>query len=101
MQDTQTLKAKIITQLDVLPAESLELLAEFATFLRAKSGNDSELDLPGVVLRGIQEEMAEIELKTPAGRTQRPIRIISPRLVNREQIADFTLEVIQEVDDRL
>jgi hypothetical protein len=38
-QDTQRLKAKIISALDFLPLESLKLLAEFVTFLQAKAHN--------------------------------------------------------------
>jgi hypothetical protein len=37
MQEQQILKAEIISSLDFLPADSLKLLAEFATFLQAKS----------------------------------------------------------------
>ncbi len=37
-QNIQRLKAEIITALDNLPVESLKLLAEFVTFLRAKAG---------------------------------------------------------------
>ncbi len=36
MQDSQHLKAQIISVLDSLPLEGLKLLAEFAAFLRAK-----------------------------------------------------------------
>ena len=96
MQDTQTLKAKIIALLDLLPADSLKLLAEFAAFLRAKSDSYGGLEPPMV-----QEEVAEMKFETAIDPRQRPIRISSPRLVNREQIADFKLEVIEEVNDRL
>jgi len=37
MQNTQTLKAGIISSLDNLPLDSLQVLAEFAQFLQAKS----------------------------------------------------------------
>ena len=40
-QNMQRLKAEIITALDMLPVESLKLLAEFVTFLRAKAGATS------------------------------------------------------------
>jgi hypothetical protein len=95
MQDTQRLKAKIITLLDFLPADSLKLLAEFAAFLRAKSGS---YDVVGPSM--VQEEIAETAFETAIERRQ-PVRISSPRLVNREQIADFKLEVIEEANDRL
>ena len=49
----------------------------------------------------VQEEMAEMKIETAIEPRQRPIRISSPRLVNREQIADFKLEVIEEANDRL
>ena len=38
MQDVQTLKTEIISTLDVLPASSLQTLAEFVAFLREKTG---------------------------------------------------------------
>jgi hypothetical protein len=97
MQDAQTLKAKIIALLDFLPADSLKLLAEFAAFLRAKS--NSSVGAEPVI---VQEDKAEMSLETAIEPRQRPIRISSPRLVNREQIADFKLEVIEEApNDRL
>ena len=91
MQDTQTLKAKIIALLDFLPADSLKLLAEFATFLQTKSDSYSGVEPPMV-----QEETVETKIETAIEPRQRPLRISSPRLVNREQIADFKLEVIEE-----
>lgn len=96
MMNTQTLKARIITQLDVLPVESLELLAEFTTFLRTKSGNDSQM-----ALSENQENLAEIALDRSFSRDKRPIRIMSPRLVNRQEIADFKLEVTGIDDEQL
>jgi hypothetical protein len=91
MQDTQTLKAKIIALLDFLPADSLKMLAEFAAFLRTKSDSLE-----------IQEERAEMQLEITTESRHRPARIISPHLVHREQIADFKLEVIEETpNDRL
>lgn len=91
MQDTQTLKAKIIALLDFLPADSLKMLAEFAAFLRAKS--DSSV---------VQEERAEMQLEITTKPRSGPARIVSPHLVHREQVADFKLEVIEEApNDRL
>lgn len=91
MQDTQTLKSKIIAVLDFLPADSLKLLAEFAAFLRTKS--DSSV---------IQEERAEMQFEITPEARYRPTRIVSPHLVHREQITDFKLEVIEEApNDRL
>jgi hypothetical protein len=96
MQDTQKLKAKIITLLDFLPADSLKLLAEFAVFLRIKSGTYS-----GVGPSIVQEEMAKIDFETVVERRQKPIRISSPRLANPEQVKDFKLEVLEEPNERL
>ncbi len=96
MQDTQTLKAKIIALLDFLPADSLKLLAEFAAFLRAKSDSPAEVEPPMV-----QEETTGMKIETTIEPRPGPIRISSPRLVNREQIADFKLEVIEESNDRV
>ena len=85
MQDTQTLKAKIIALLDFLPADSLNVLAEFAAFLRTKS--DTSV---------VQEERNKMQLEITTEPRHRPARIVSPHLVHREQIADFKLEVIEE-----
>jgi hypothetical protein len=91
MQDTQTLKAKIIALLDFLPADSLKLLAEFAAFLRTKSDSS-----------GVQAERAEMQFEINTEPRPRPARIVSPHLVHPEQIADFKLEVIEEAsNDRL
>ncbi len=86
MQDTQTLKAQIIALLDFLPADSLKVLAEFAAFLRAKT--DSAINT--------QARTSAVELEAHLESRPRPIRISSPRLVNREQITDFKLEVSEE-----
>ncbi|MCK6624379.1 MAG: hypothetical protein L6R45_04310 [Anaerolineae bacterium] len=91
MQDTQTLKAKIIALLDFLPADSLKVLAEFAAFLRTKS--DSSV---------VQAEKAEIEFEITTAPRHRAAYIVSPHLVHREQAVDFKLEVIEEMpNDRL
>ena len=91
MQDTQTLKAKIIALLDFLPADSLKVLAEFAAFLRAKSENSVR-----VTDSVVQEERAEMQFEITTEARHRPARIVSPRLAHREQIADFKLEVIED-----
>jgi hypothetical protein len=70
-------------------------IVEFAAFLRAKSGRYDVVE-PSMV----QEQVAEITFETAVER-QQPIRVVSPHLVNREQIADFRLEVIEEANDRL
>ncbi len=78
VQDTKNLKAEIISALDVLPADSLKLLAKFVTFLRTNEA---------------QEEIEKVEV------LQKTIRISSPRLAHREQVADFKKEVIWETEE--
>ena len=78
IQDTQNLKAEIISALDFLPTDSLKLLAKFVAFLRANVA---------------REETDKVEIP------QRIIRISSPRLAHREQIADFKKEVVWETTD--
>jgi hypothetical protein len=73
IQDTKSLKAQIISTLDFLPADTLQLLAEFAVFLQSK----------------VEQPVATVQ--------QKPIHIFTPRLAHPEQIADFKLEVIIEV----
>jgi hypothetical protein len=75
MQDTKNLKAEIISALDFLPTDSLKLLAKFVAFLQTNTA---------------QEETEKVELP------QRIIRISSPRLAHREQVADFKKEVVWE-----
>jgi hypothetical protein len=75
MQDTKNLKAEIISALDFLPTDSLKLLAKFVAFLQTNP---------------VQEETEKLEL--PQG----TIRISSPRLAHREQVADFKKEVVWE-----
>ncbi len=94
MQNHQTLKTEIVALLDFLPEDSLKTLAEFAAFLQAKSHNHGSITNPIV-----QEEMAEIKVTTIIAPRQEPIRIPSPRLVKREQIADFKLKVIETAAD--
>lgn len=58
MSNTAVLKATIMSSLDVLPATSLETLAEFTSFLRAKSRKE---DRPRVVkLRGLWNQTPPI-----------------------------------------
>ncbi len=51
MPNTAVLKAAIISSLDVLPANSLESLAEFTSFLRAKNRKQAKAQV--VKLRGL------------------------------------------------
>jgi hypothetical protein len=82
-QDTETLKAEIISALDFLPLDSLKLLAKFVAFLRTNVA---------------QEDPSVTELES----LSRTVRIVSPRLVHREQAADFKKEVVWDTtDDRL
>jgi hypothetical protein len=75
MQDAKNLKAEIISALDFLPTDSLKLLAKFVAFLQTNAA---------------QEETEKVELP------QRTLRISSPRLAHREQVADFKKEVVWE-----
>lgn len=43
-QNTQTLKAEIISALEVLPLDSLELLSEFVAFLRNRTEQSAPLE---------------------------------------------------------
>ncbi|HRW08299.1 MAG TPA: hypothetical protein P5121_24515 [Caldilineaceae bacterium] len=79
-QNTQTLKTEIMASLDFLSPESLKLLAKFVSFLRA-----------GNVQTEIEQVVDTIDLPMP----QQVIRIPSPRLVHRRQVADFQKEVVE------
>jgi len=86
MQEIQTLKTQIISILDILPLDSLKVLAEFALFLKAKmEWFSSSLES--------SPSATTIEVSLPS---QKPIHIARPHLVNRNQIADFKLDVITE-----
>jgi len=85
MQEIQTLKTQIISTLDVLPLDSLKVLAEFALFLKAKMNwFSSPLE---------SSPSAIIDISLPS---QKPIHFARPHLANHNQIADFKLEVITE-----
>jgi hypothetical protein len=75
---TQNLKAEIISALDYLPLDNLEFLAKFVAFLRANIAH---------------QETDKVEIP------QRTLRISSPRLAYRDQVADFKKEVIWETTD--
>ncbi len=82
-QDAQTLKADILTALDFLPLDNLKILAELVAVLRAK------VEQP-------------LKSETKIGSRQSLAHIISSRLVHREQINDFKMEIIMEsANDRL
>ncbi|NJN98296.1 MAG: hypothetical protein HC875_31515 [Anaerolineales bacterium] len=78
IQDTKNLKAEIISALDFLPADNLKLLAKFVAFLQTNTAQDviEKVDIP-----------------------QRTIRISSPRLAQREHVADFKKEVVWETKE--
>jgi hypothetical protein len=85
MQETQTLKTQIISILDNLPLDSLRVLAEFALFLKTRvDWFSSPLE---------STPTATIDVPLPK---QNVMRIASPHLVHRNQMADFKLEVIAE-----
>lgn len=53
MQNVEVLKAGIISTLDELPSENLQLLAEFVAFLQAKSSEQTEQQKPVIKLGGL------------------------------------------------
>lgn len=55
MQNVDTLKAGIISTLDDLPFENLQLLAEFVSFLQAKSSEETGQQKPVIKLGGLWE----------------------------------------------
>lgn len=83
MLEIQTLKAQIISTLDILPLDSLKVLAEFALFLKAK-------------MEWFNAPLESNPLIDVSLSQQKRLHIITPRLVNRSEIVDFKLEVIKE-----
>jgi len=84
MQDIQTLKNEIITALDFLSSDSLKLLAKFVAFLRADM---------------VQTEIDHLNFEQEPEISPQPARIMSPRLVYPEQVADFKKEIVEVVTD--
>ncbi len=84
MQDIQTLKNEIISALDFLSFDSLKLLTKFAAFLRANAA---------------QTEIDHLDFTQAPEISPQPARIMSPRLVHREQVADFKKEIVEVVAD--
>ena len=80
MQENQTLKAEIISALDRLPLDSLKLLAKFVAFLRTNAAQES-----------IQELNPAQKIEIPS----QSARVMSPRLVHREQAAEFKKEIVE------
>ncbi len=91
MQDPQMLKHEITATLEFLPPDSLKLLAEFAAFLRVKREYNGAQSAANV-------EANQAQRQTPSKTHPKRVRVVSPRLVHREQAADFQMEVIVEPD---
>ncbi|GEM_PF-2514930 len=86
-QHTQILKAEITSALDLLPLDSLTLLAEFTAFLRTKvepPPSSANLTRPLITITTSQRP---------------PVHIVSPRLVHREQLAEFRMAVQLEKEN--
>jgi hypothetical protein len=60
MQDTQLLKAEIISSLEILPSSSLRTLAEFVAFLRERAGHDARMEERIIQLGGLWIDTADI-----------------------------------------
>lgn len=84
MQDIQTLKSEIISALDFLSPDNLKLLAKFVAFLRTNTA---------------QTETDQLNLEQDVEFSPKLAHITSPRLVHREQAADFKKEVVEIVAD--
>ena len=78
VQDAQSVKNKIISALDFLSLDNLQMLYRFVAFLRMETNQSpiSSVDNP-------------IEVNMPRSL----VHITSPRLVHREQAVDFKKEV--------
>lgn len=83
-QNAQSLKTEIITSLDTLSSDSLQLVAEFVAFLRARGKQP-------VAQKDTAAETPEADLKTQTT----PARVFSPRLARREQLVDFKKEIVE------
>lgn len=84
MQDNQTLKAEIISALDRLSLDSLKLLAKFVSFLRTDAA---------------QEEIQRLDPEHKIDIPSQPVRMMSPRLVHREQASEFKKEIVEIIAD--
>ncbi len=67
-QDVTTLKREITSVLDLLPPESLQLLREFAAFLRARAGQSTPQEGRIVKLGGLWEGYTFSEEEITAAR---------------------------------
>jgi len=85
-EETLTLKSEVMSALDSLPLDSLKLLAEFTAFLQTKLDKSK-------VSTEMDSNTVNIAIDSPTS----PIFMLSPRLVNREQLADFKMEVTMEM----
>lgn len=84
VQDTQSLKNKIISALDFLSLDNLQMLYRFIAFLRMDTNQSP-----------ISPAEDSIWVHTP----RTAVRITSPRLLHREQVADFTKEIVEYDED--
>lgn len=84
LQSKQTLKQEIISTLDFLSPESLNLLAKFVSFLRSSPAQEEFH----------QEEFSTPETEVSITEPSRVVKITSPRLVNRAQVVDFRKEIV-------
>jgi len=69
-QDVATLKAEIISALDLLPPESLRLLREFVTFLHSRAGQVVPQEGRIVKLGGLWEGYTFTEEEITAARQE-------------------------------
>jgi len=88
-QTTQTLKSEVIATLDYLPLDKLKQLADFANYLRIKIEKPNWTDM---VAKPQTAQTLKMDMVSPPPSAH----IISPRLVHREQVADFKMEIIME-----
>ncbi|MFN8495514.1 MAG: hypothetical protein U0350_48410 [Caldilineaceae bacterium] len=81
-QERQSLKTEITSALDFLALDSLRLLFKFVIFLRSNTA---------------QPEISKVEPLIDLESPHSVVRIPSPRLVHRHQIADFQKEIIENI----
>ena len=80
VRTTQRLKIEISASLDSLSLDNLETLSKFVAFLQANPG---------------QPKFDKVNSSIEMNISQRTMRIASPRLVHRHQVADFKKEIIE------
>jgi hypothetical protein len=86
-QDAQRLKSEIVSALDFLSPDSLRLLVKFVSFLRTNAA---------------QPEINQINDVIAINAPRQTVHMTSPRLVHRDQSADFKKEIVEiEFNDGL